>query len=198
MQRSIALLAVLAAVACSDTSGPDTAASGSVSFSYTGAQSGTFNVTGAVSSISAPSNTQPWAIGIRDQATSSIGVVGNRPQSQGLYDVVVISANRLAAGTASIDANCDPNVNPSCDGVAVIFNATGGQTASTMLVCVLASGTVTLASVSSTRATGSFSGAGTCVDKNSVTTGFTVSDGTFDVALTSSTSFYSAYSARIR
>lgn len=190
MHRRLAVFVALAfgASACSDSSGPGNPTSGSVSFSYTGAQSGSFNVTGAVTSLSAPSNTQPWAVGIRDQASSTIGVVANRPQSAGRYDVVVIAANRLTVGSSSIDTNCDPNFDTGCDGVAVVFDASDTQSSPTMLVCVLTGGTVTIASLTSSRVTGSFSGSGSCADQNSVETGFTVSEGTFDVALTNSTS----------
>lgn len=183
--RPIALLFCTAVVgACSDSSGPAAIASGTVTFGYSGAVNGNFSVTGAINSTSNPSTTLPWAVGIRDVPANTIGVAANRPQPNARYDIAVVQASRLDAGTSPIDPNCDVSVDVACTGVAVIFNASDAGTSTGLLICGLTSGTVVVQSVTDARISGSFSGEGTCVDETLNPTAFTVSGGAFDVPLT--------------
>lgn len=185
-----ALLALAVTVSCSDSpSGPNGAASGSLSFAYNGGtlvSAGSFSATGGLPTSQTAQNTTSWAAGVRDdQNNNNIGVIGSVPRAASRVDLAMIMFDRSAAGTSTIDAaNCAAE---TCPAVVFWYNLSESQNATGEVLCGLETGTMTLATLSNTRATGSFSGTGSCLSLDDFTTEttFTVTNGSFDVPILS-------------
>ncbi|HXG70972.1 MAG TPA: hypothetical protein VNJ04_10230 [Gemmatimonadaceae bacterium] len=176
----------VALVACGgDTTAPDNlATSGSLSFSFSGGTAGSYSATGLP-----PTNgtgalgTSPWAAGVRDDAKQAILVLGTVPKTSTTWDLAVVGITRLTVGSNTINSSCTAAL---CTGVTVAFGANQASSSFTLL-CPLTTGTVTISSVSSTRATGTFSGSGSCITMSGSSSAFTVTGGTFDVPLVADT-----------
>jgi hypothetical protein len=174
MKTSRMLVAALLVVAagCGDGTGPF-GINGTLSFSHSGATTGTFNASGSVLVINPDAAT--WAAGARDEATQSIAIAANVAQSGSTFDNVVIDFPQVDAGTVAIGAGAN-NAN-----VAISFDMTASGSAA--WVCGLTSGSVVVSSVSGSRVRGSFSGSGTCLPNGGAPVAFAVSNGSFDVPL---------------
>jgi hypothetical protein len=92
---------------------------------------------------------------------------------------------RTTAGSETIDDDCDIDGSAACTTMILFLNFNGnGDTGD--FFCRLTSGTILLTSTSGGRAEGTFSGAGECAaGTGGAITAFTVTNGTFDVALVS-------------
>lgn len=186
--RRVPIIATLSLlVACGDKSPTDVNAgivSGTVSFTYTGAAGGSFSATGGIASIAtAAAHATTWATGWNDNSLGTTNIVANVPRAGGLADFAVIIINSLTTGPNTIDAMCSSDT-PSCNMVILAMGATSaGSMPSTE--CLLESGTITVSAISSTNATGSFSGVGFCfsLSNPSVTSDFVVTNGSFNVPL---------------
>ena len=110
-------------------------------------------------------------------------VAASRPRSGVLVDLAVLRVERTTAGSESIDAVCNIDGGTACTGMVLFLNFNGnGDTGD--FFCGLTSGTIVLTEVSSSRAEGTFSGTGNCAaGTGGGVTAFSVSNGTFDVAL---------------
>lgn len=170
---------LLAALSCSDSSGPDVG--GSVAFTYTGAGGGTFSATGNAPNFNAPPVATSWAVGF--VMTGETHVAGSIPRSAGLVDLAILRFERTTVGSESIDPACNIDGSESCTGMEFLRNFNGnGDTGD--FFCALTSGTIVLTEVSSSRARGTFSGSGNCfAGTGGSSSAFTVSNGTFNVAL---------------
>lgn len=158
--------------------------SGTTSFTYTGGGGGSFSATGAISSAAllvTPHSTV-WSTGWKDNADNSTNVLANSPRAGGLADFVVVTINRQSVGSGAIDVNCTEGASTTCNAVDFVIGVTANGENFTNL-CSLESGTIAILSTSSTRATGSFSGSGSCISSTNVMTGFTVTNGSFSVPL---------------
>ena len=167
------------ALACSDSSGPN---HGSLAFTYTGAGGGSFSASGDAPSLTtAPPPGTSWAGGYVE--TDESHVFGATPRSGGLIDVAILRLERTTPGSVSIDPACNIDGSVSCTGMDFYLNFNGdGDTGD--FFCGLTSGTIVFTDVSSSRAKGTFSGNGNCFDGTGGTSSaFSVSNGTFDVAL---------------
>jgi hypothetical protein len=155
-------------------------ASGSLSFSYTGAGASSatqYSATGAIpSNVAVNNGTQPWAAGGVDAGSTVVWAVV--PKSSNNWDMTFINIERTTPGTATIAAGCTSN----CADVAVWFGANNNETNYTYY-CALSTGSVTISAISSTSASGTFSGTGTCSAAAGGDTPFTVTNGTFSVGL---------------
>jgi len=186
--RRVPLIATLTLlVACGDKSPTDVnaAVSGTVSFDYTGAAGGPFTATGGISSLSTPTaNTTPWATGWNDASDNSTNIVANIPRTGGLTDFAVIIINSRTTGVSDIAPTCAPTTTTACN-IVGLFMGAGANGSSPSTICFLDSGTITISSISSTNATGSFLGSGTCISSANpgVPTVFTVTNGSFNVPL---------------
>jgi len=172
----------LFAAACSDneSNGP-TSLSGSASFTYSGGVSGSFTATGAVPTSGL--ETSAWAAGERDATNQVLTVEAFMPRNSSTHDVLFISANRLSVGTSTITSSCSSNV---CTVVSLTY-AASNTTSGYDTACFLTTGSVTISSISNSRASGTFSGTGTCIPlSGGANSSFTITGGTFDVALISS------------
>lgn len=167
---------------CSDSNSPNGAASGTVAFTFTGGGGGSYNVTGAIPVNQASLYTTAWAAGERIDASGSVEVLSIRPQTSSTFDEVFISIPRTTTGSSTI--NCSAG---ACAEVLFLMgsNVSGSQF---QFLCTLEAGSVTIASITSSRVSGSFGGTGTC-DNGTALQAFTVTGGSFDVPLVSSGSF---------
>lgn len=154
---------------------------GLLEFLFSGMTSGSFSAQGSLTSTTNPSTTASWAAGYRDEQEGALVVEAVKPQSGGTYDLVAITIPRLTTGSSTIDINCTT----SCAAVIVLFRQ-NDSTQDFQFLCGLESGTLTISSISSTRAAGTFSGSGTCFDASFTQGSFSVTGGTFDVVLVSS------------
>lgn len=177
----VLLLAVFALLAsCEDASGPGGLFAGTMTFDFTGAGGGTFNVTGGIPLSDDNLFRQDWAIGARDDENGVLGLTAVRAQGGGNFDQVVVTIPRLTPGSATIDADC---AGADCAAFGFILGSHEDEIGSFEQSCVLTAGTLTIATISSSRATGSFSGFGICTSGSNVETDFTVNSGTFDVVV---------------
>lgn len=166
-------------LSCSESSAPEVR--GSVVFTYTGAGGGTFSASGGAPSFTAPSTETSWAVGFVQAGETH--VAGSSPRTAGRVDLAVLRFERTTPGAESIDPTCNIDGDASCTGMELYLNFNGnGDTGD--FFCGLTSGSIVLSEVSSSRARGTFSGSGACVaGTGGSTTAFSVSSGTFDVAL---------------
>ena len=181
MQRLLLVGVGLTLMGCKgDTTAPTGVASGSLSFSYTGAGgAATYSASGSAPGIGGTSpGTVPWAAAHRDATTQSIVVSAAIPRTSSTWDIAAVNLERLTVGSNTFDSSCTAQ----CPFVGVSFGATL-DAASYQFVCLLTSGTVAITSVSSTRVVGTFSGTGDCGDSTGVSSAFTVTSGSFDVPL---------------
>lgn len=176
----VASLALLAGCGSDKASGP-TGLVGQMTFTYSGALSGTFNVTGQMPTTG--QETSSWSAGEIVSTGTDAGayVAGSTPRSSTTHDLVFVTANRTNAGTATIDYDtCTANV---CSTVFFFFGLSNSGTFAFLQDCYLQTGTITITEVTSTRMKGTFSGAGLCFSQSGTETAFTVTNGSFDVAL---------------
>ena len=186
--KRLAVLASLTVlVACGSDGGTNpvgAATSGTLSFNYTGGGGGTYNATGGISSVALASTpfTTTWAAGYKDPADNSTNIASNIPRTSTTSDLVVIALKGQAASTGTISPSCTPSTTVACNSVSLLIGqSSSGATFGN--ICTLTSGTVTLASISSTNATGSFSGSGTCVTAAGGSSAWVVINGAFNVPL---------------
>src|SRR6185503_1537497 len=178
---TVAAAFLTALISCSDSSGP-TALSGTVSFTFTGGGGGTFSLTANAPGTgnAGPTPTVNTVAGAIDEAGGYALVIANKVHS-GLQDLLIIAIGRTTVGTKAVDAACDPE-GASCSGLIFFLNFNGsGDTFGQ--ACEPTAGSFEITEVSTTRIKGTFTGTGTCTDANDVETAFTVTGGTFDVAL---------------
>jgi hypothetical protein len=181
------LATLLLLAACGDKSPTninESLASGTLSFAYTGGGGGSYNATGALAPTAndATLSATTWAAGWKDNSDGSTWFMSNVARAGGLSDLAFVIIKQQTAGSADIDPNCQPTSTVMCNGVGTIIGSSA--TGSWSFICSLTSGTITIASISSTNATGSFSGAGTCLDGATIgSTPFVVTNGSFSVPL---------------
>jgi len=181
----VAALAMLAACGSDSGTNPiDTAISGTVSFNYTGGGNGSFSATGAITAAAFAGNpyTTTWAAGFKEASDNSTNIIANIPRSSTTSDFVGITVKGQATGTFNVDVNCTETATSTCNGVllATSFNSTTDTFGTS---CALTSGSITISTLSSTSAVGSFSGSGTCVTPTGTISAWTVTNGTFNVPL---------------
>ena len=179
----VLLVAAFAFIAsCDDGTGPnDLSLAGSMSFNFTGGGGGTFNVTGAIPLNEANLYRQSWAVGGRDDTENILVVTAVRAQGGGDFDEAFLVIPRLTPGSATIET-C---TTLDCPLFWFTLGANEDDFDSFNQFCMLETGTLTIATISSTRATGSFSGTGTCTSGTGTETTFIVTNGSFDVAVAS-------------
>ena len=181
----VAALGLLAACGSdSATNVIDTAISGSLSFNYTGGGGGTFSATGGITSAALASSpyVTTWAAGFKDASDNSTNVVANIPRTSTTSDVAAISVKGQSTGTFNIDVNCVETATSTCNGVA-LFTGFNGATETFSNGCVLSNGTITISTLSSTNAVGSFTGSGACTTSTGTVSTWVVTNGAFNVPL---------------
>jgi hypothetical protein len=187
ISRAFLLLlgASLAGCGSDNPNEPTVGASGTLSYTYTGAGAATatqYTATGAMPSNYGVNNgTQPWAAGAIDASSNATIVYSFIPKTSNSWDWSFIQINRTTVGSSSIDVNCTAD---NCTDFGVWFGTNGNGT-NYSFICTLTTGTVAITAITSTNATGTFSGSGTCFASGTgAETPFTVTNGSFNVGLT--------------
>lgn len=179
----LASVFLLASCGDDDPSGPGNL-SGSMSFTYTGAGGGTFNASGTAPALAANIGNSSFSAGFRDDAETQLGVFGVRARGGGRYDMMVLGISRLTVGSVNVEADCDPDLGEACSGFVFITNVSESDD-SFDFWCIPTSGTLSISSISSTRAEGTFTGSGQCFNEALQFSNFTIVNGTYSVALLS-------------
>jgi hypothetical protein len=184
--KRIAVIAALALLsACSDSvTDVNGALSGSLSFNYTGGGGGSYSATGAITSAALASTpfATTWALGFKDATDNSTNVAANIPKPGTTSDLATITVKGQATGTFSIDVNCLVTGTSTCNDVTLITGQdASGQTFSNL--CSLTAGSITVSALSSTSATGTFSGSGLCFTSAGAPSTWVVTNGSFNVPL---------------
>lgn len=181
----VATLSLLAACGGDSVTSPiDAALSGTVAFNFTGGGGGSFGATGAITSAALASSpfTTTWAAGYKDATDKTTNIAANVPKSATTSDFVAITFNGQTASTGNISPSCIDSSTTTCNAVGLLLgHSSSGSTFTSF--CALMSGSITLSSISSTNATGSFSGSGTCVTATGTSSAWVVTNGTFNVPL---------------
>jgi hypothetical protein len=181
--RLLVLAGLSLFAACGGDGGTDPGnQSGSLTFNYSGGTSGTFNASGAVPTNEDDAFTTNWAAGFRDDATQSVVLQAVATRAGGRHDHVIIAIDRVTTGTSNVDVNCDPDFDESCTGLVVFIGETN-TTFEYQFLCFLETGSMNISSISNSRVQGTFSGSGFCIDEDFVESSFSVTGGTFNVAL---------------
>ena len=171
-----ASLALLAGCSSDKTTGTGQL-SGTLSFTYSGATSGTFNASGAFNP--GTFETVQWAAGSRDDANDFMYVGAAVPRTSTSHDFFAVEIEGDAVGSYSAATNCSTN----CAFVDIAFGANNSGSGLPLFLCFLEAGTVTITEITATRVRGTFSGTGSCLPPMGSAVAFTVTGGTFDVAL---------------
>jgi hypothetical protein len=181
--RHLLLAAVAVLVGCGrdNPAGPSGGASGTVTFAYTGGGGGTFNVSGVMPTLQAQAGASNWAAGHRDTPNTQTEVFGARTRGGGRYDAAFVGINRLTVGSSQVQADCDPETD-NCSGMVLVVNISEADD-NFDFVCLLATGSIAITEITSSRAKGTFTGTGECFNSNFNVSSFSVTNGTFDVPL---------------
>ena len=182
---AVALAAAsMALSACGDSTGSSgTTASGSLSFDYTGARSGSYRASGAFQRTSDTTFAkQPFAVGARGtiSGVTFVDLLSYQPvDAQTGHMVLIELPNVTAPTTFSLDGSCDTD---DCPLAAVIFDTDPNASEDDSDLYFFETGTLQVTSVSSGRLRGTFSGTATEFLGDQT---ITVTNGTFDVPLVS-------------
>ncbi|HEX8906038.1 MAG TPA: hypothetical protein VF771_14415 [Longimicrobiaceae bacterium] len=188
MKQTIRLAAALAAAAitlaaCGDSTGNSEASPGSLSFSYTGARSGSYSATGAFRQTSDSTFAkQPFAVGARgaESGFTYISLLSYQPVTAEEGDMALfILPNVTSPATFPLSASCET---ADCPFAALIFDTNPDASEDDSDLYLLESGSVNVTSVSSRRMRGTFSGTATELFGDA---SITVTNGSFDVPLVS-------------
>jgi hypothetical protein len=167
--RVLMVASVGVAMSCGDSTSPGSV-SGSLSFTHSGAISGTFNASGSV--LVADPEAVQWAAASRDNTNDGIDISARIPRASNTNDNILIFFPQQTTG--SVDAGTE---------AIVIIGFGVNESGSATWLCGLDAGTVTVATISSTRVTGTFSGTGDCIASGGGAAAFTVTNGSFNVPL---------------
>lgn len=174
-------VAALTLSGCGDSTGSGVK-TGSLSFSYSGARSGSYNASGEYRPTATSFARQPFAVGSKgvQNGVAFISVLSYQPVTTTTGHVVIMLLPTVTApATLSLDASCDTD---QCPLAGVVFDTDPDVAEDESNLYVFDSGTLQVTSVSSGRITGTFSGTATEILSDS---SITVTNGAFDVPLVS-------------
>ncbi|MFL5384206.1 MAG: hypothetical protein ACJ8GN_16925 [Longimicrobiaceae bacterium] len=185
-----ALAAVtVVAVGCKDTTGIAPPTAGSLAFSYTGAQSGSYSASGLLTRHNDTSFVkQSFAAGLTlsNGGKAYVGLLSYAPVATATGDEVVLIFPSVGAGqTLTFTETCTATT-PNCSLGLIAFDANPDLVNDGSDTFFFTAGTIQVTSVSNGRITGTFSG--TAADSLGTRT-ITVTGGTFDVPLRSQSTY---------
>ena len=189
-----AILAVLAAAAalaaCKDSTGHDGVGSGSVSFTYTGARSGSYSASGEFERLGTSSFVKKsfaTGVNVNDASGPVIGILGYVPVTATTGHQVVLVLPPVTGGeTLEIDPTCETVT--FCPLGLVSFDINPDTQFDDSEGYLFTGGTVHVTSATTDRVAGTFSG--TAVDVTGTKT-LTVTNGSFDVPILHESQFLS-------
>jgi len=176
--------ASIALSACGDGTGSSgTTASGSLSFDYSGARSGSYRASGTFQRTSDSTFAkQPFAVGARGtvSGTTFVDLLSYQPvNAQTGHMVLIELPNVTAPATFSLNGSCDTD---DCPLAGLVFDTDPSASEDSSDLYFFDTGTLQVTSVSSGRIRGTFSGTATqFLGEQTIT----VTNGTFDVPLVS-------------
>jgi hypothetical protein len=180
-------LGVLALSGCGDAVGPDESGEpSSLSFSYEGAGTGgTISGTYRVEAEPDPRvelGSQSYAMGRRVRSAGALVAMSGLQRGDALSDFVWVTIPRLSSGSAAVQRDCGASYCPEIFVALEVRNEHGSQA---KYSCSILEGTVRITGISEHRASGEFSGTGTCLGAPGATDmeQFSITDGRFDVKL---------------
>jgi hypothetical protein len=184
-----ATLAAAAALAgCKDSTGNDGPGSGSVSFTYTGARSGSYSASGEFERVGTSSFVKKsFAAGVTlaDPSGQYIGVLGYVPVTATTGNQAVLVLPTVTGGeTLTLDPTCESTT--FCPLGLITFDLNPDAQVDDSEGFLFSDGTVHVTSVANGRIKGTFSG--TAVDITGTKT-LTVTSGAFDVPLLQQSQF---------
>ena len=181
LSRRALLATALAGTAClSDKATTPTGITGTASFTYSGAISGTFNASGQMPINGSEWETASFAIGEVSVADDASGVIGFMPRTSTSHDNLLLGADRATTGTVSLDNSCTGT--NACGFAAMTFGQVNGGSSTVLFDCYLTAGSITITTISAARVVGTFSGTGECLPGGSGSAqAFAVTNGAFDV-----------------
>ena len=191
--KKFALIAALSFFAACSSDAPtyavDDGVRGTVSFNDAGGLDASYSADGAISTSAFENSpfittwaTYNWAAGYKWPYDYTTNINANIARTSTTSDVLNIIIRGQTTGTQTIVPQCSgPNGGCSEVELQVGFDpASSGWSRE----CMLLDGSITIASLTSTHVTGSFSGTGTCILSGTETrTTWVVTNGTFDVPL---------------
>ncbi|HSU12882.1 hypothetical protein [Longimicrobium sp.] len=188
------LAATISLAACGDSTG-SSVDPGSLSFTYTGARSGSYSATGAIVRTSDTTFAkQPFAVGAKGtlQGQTFVSILSYRPVTSSTGDMVLFDlANVTGPTVLSLDAGC---VADDCPFAGIAFDTDPDASEDESDFYLFDSGTLSVTAVSGGRIRGTFSGTATEFFGDAT---ITVTNGAFDVPLVSPSRVPSASRASV-
>lgn len=174
-----AAVAILSA--CGDSTGSDNTAigSGSLSFNYGGARTGSYSASGQFKQNGSLFVKQPFAVGIRSLqgGQSAIAIVSYQPVTSTTGNEIVIGIPEIS-GTGTIDLSEQGCTGTLCPLALLVFNTNPDLEEDDSKLFAVSSGTVNITSNTGGHLRGTFSGTAELFGGDSVVT---ITDGQFDV-----------------
>jgi hypothetical protein len=175
--------AALALAACGGDGTGSSVEPGSLSFTYTGARSGSYSATGSIRRTSDSTFArQPFAVGAKGslQGTSFVSILSYQPVTAETGNMALFDlANVTGPTTLSLSSACDAD---DCPFAAIVFDTDPNASEDESDFYLFESGTLNVTSVSGNHLRGTFSGTATEFFGDAT---ITVTNGTFDVPLVS-------------
>lgn len=178
-KRIIAAASLVLLASCDSATGTVNLG-GLLSFTYSGGISGSYSASGALPSTTAGQQTTTWAAAEVSAPSGAVFGISAQPRNATSHDYASLTIARTTAGQATVSPSCSLN----CTNLYVIFGAPNtGVGGGFLQECYFESGTITITEISATRVKGTFSGTGKCYSYLGAETTFTVTNGTFDMAV---------------
>lgn len=195
--RSIAagVAAVLALAGCSDSTGSSTgAASGSLSFGYTGVRSGSYSASGTLHLVTDSTFTkQQFAAGIHIfTGVDAVGLLAYSPVTGSTgHEVLMVFPYSTTSQTLDLSGAGCTTTTALCPFASIVFDSNPDLSVDGSQEFDFVSGTLQVSGVSNGRVQGTFSGTASTVGGDSV---ITVTNGTFDVPVLEESQFQASRS----
>lgn len=158
-----------------------------VELQYAGPLTGSFTVEGEIRAGEADMLGNTYAYGLRYDTSPPVEVRANRyDEATNMADWVQILIPGSTTGTSPIDWNQCQSSEPECASVSLVLQLLHEHGEQARYSCSLMTGTISVTSISSTRAKGTFSGIGGCIDRDAAggeMPSVQITGGQFDVNL---------------
>lgn len=158
-----------------------------VTFTFAGAGGGTFSAAGELPGSGSGLADRDWAVGFRDAQNAGYAIQALHARGGGRYDAVILFITRTTVGSTTIAVGCNPQTEV-CDMVYFGVNLSEADN-NFNFICMLTSGSIAIGGTTDTRIRGTFSGAGVCGTPSGGSGTISISNGTFDVPLVTTTPF---------
>jgi hypothetical protein len=176
----LAVASLLAVAACESATNSNESDEGSLSFSYAGGRTGSFNATGAYDRLQP--NASPWAVGNRgvlQTGQSAVGVYARADRDgDALVDEFLLLIEEPQVGTFTC-----AEAGSSCPVGAFLILGTTPNGEDAQAIYASTSATVNITAINQDRATGSFVMSMESFDLDEAADSVRVTSGTFSVPL---------------